>query len=170
MNRNLVFHCLQIALLNIVLIGCGRPGTFEHQRDVVNLPKVFSTLQNLKVTAYRNQDWCQNVAYTRGKFSGNLKATTCNLFDGTPIPMDARSQQDFQTISNAMATTGVSIHYLSAKYDASDRLIGAEFNLATICRCSYIYRPRYRLPENMGGEMEFTAINSDWYFVWEDWN
>jgi hypothetical protein len=170
-KRNLGFRYLQLAILNILLFGCGVPGTGEHQRDIAKLPQVFSALQALKVKNYRNQDWCKNIAYKRGNFSGNLTSTTCNLFDGKPISMDERAKQDFQTISNAMATTGVGIHYLSASYDSTDRLVGATFNLSTICRCSYVYRPRYgRLPKNMQGEMEYTAINPDWYFVWEDWN
>jgi hypothetical protein len=170
-NQNLIFRYLQFAILNILLVGCGIPGASEHQRDVANLPKVFSALQVLKVKDYRNQDWCKNIAYKRGGFSSNLTSTTCNLFDGKPIAMDERAKQDFQTIATAMATTGVGIDRLSANYDSADRLVGATFNLSTICRCSYVYRPSYkRLPENMQGEMEYTAINPDWYFVWEDWN
>ena len=170
MKWNRIFHCLQLVLLIFLLISCGRPNTAEYQRDVANLPKVFSTLKTLKVKAYRHQDWCQNISYKRGNFSSNLAASTCNLFEDRPTAMNDRAKQDFQVVSNAMATTGVSIHYLSAKYDSSDRLIKAEFNLATSCRCSYVYQPQYTLPKNMGGEMEFTAINPDWYFVWEDWN
>jgi hypothetical protein len=169
MKRNLFPHYLQVALLNILLVSCV-PGATEHQRNIANLPKVFSALQALKVKDYRNQDWCKNIDYQRGGFSSNLTATTCNLFDSKPSVMDDRSQQDFQTIANAMATTGVGINYLSAKYNSSDRLVGATFNLSTVCRCSYVYQPGYRLPANMKGEMEYTAINSDWYFVWEDWN
>jgi hypothetical protein len=171
MTQNLVFHFLQLTLLNILLVSCGIPNSVQHQRDVKNLPKVFSTLQTLKVKAYRNQDWCKNIAYQRGLFSSNIETSACNLFDGKSIAMDDRAKQDFQTISNAMATTGVNIHFLSAKYDRSNRLIGATFNLSTPCRCSYIYEPGYtQLPENFKGELEYTAINSDWYFLWEDWN
>jgi hypothetical protein len=170
MKWNSVVRWLQLVLLNFLLISCGRPGAADHQRDVANLPKIFSVLKTLKVKAYRNQDWCQNISYKGGNFSSNLEASTCNLFEDKPVSMNDRAKQDFQAVSNAMATTGVSIHYLSAKYDSSDRLIEAEFNLSTICRCSYVYQPQYTLPNNMGGEMEFTAINPDWYFVWEDWN
>jgi hypothetical protein len=171
MKQNLIFHFLQLTLLNICLVSCGRPNAAQHQRDVANLPKVFSTLETLQVKAYRNQDWCKNVAYQRGRFSSNLKASTCNLFDGVPISMDDRAKQDFQIVSSSMATTGVGINFLSAKYDRSNRLIRAEFHLSTACRCSYVYQPRFdRLPANMQGEIEYTAINSDWYFVWEDWN
>jgi hypothetical protein len=170
-KQNLIFRYLQFAILNILLVSCGVPGASQHQRDVANLPKVFSALQTLKVKDYRNQDWCKNIAYKRGNFSNNLTATTCNLFDGKPVAMDDPAKQDFQTIADAMATTGVGIHYLSANYDAAGRLVGANFNLSTMCRCSYVYHPNYdRLPENMQGEMEHTAINSDWYFTWEDWN
>lgn len=171
MKQHFIFRHLQFVILTILLVGCGVPDPNRHQRDVASLPQVFSALQALKVKNYRNQDWCKNIEYHRGAFSGNLKSTTCNLLDGKPVAMDDRAEQDFQAIATAMATTGVGIHYLSANYDSADRLVGATFNLSTICRCSYVYRPRYkRIPENMQGEIEYTAINPDWYFVWEDWN
>jgi hypothetical protein len=169
MKQHLVCHLFQLVLLNILLTSCAVPNAAQHQQDVNHLPKVFSTLQNLKVKAYRNQDWCKNIAYARGGFSSNLKASTCNLFTEKPIAIDDRAQQDFQAITSSMATTGGNIHFLSAAYDRADRLIRAKFNLSTACRCAYVYQPRYsRLPENIEGKMEFTAINSDWFFVWED--
>jgi hypothetical protein len=167
MKQRLVHHFFQLVLLNILLVSCSIPNAVQHQRDVANLPKVFSTLQNLQVKAYRNQDWCKNIAYKRGGFSSNLKASTCNLFDERPIAMDDRAQQDFQTIASSMATTGVNIHFLSAQYDRSDRLIEARFSLSR-CYCSYVYYPRYPPLHNIEGKMESTAINSDWFFVREN--
>jgi hypothetical protein len=171
MNQTTFCQKLLFLILGLALVSCGVPKASDHKRDVANLPKVFPILRTLKVKDYRNQDWCKNVAYQRGKFSSNLESTTCNLFDGTPKPMDQQTLRDFQAIANSMATTSVSIHFLSAQYNSSNQLVKAEFHLATTCRCSYVYIPQYKqLPENMTGEIEYTAINSDWYFVWEDWN
>jgi hypothetical protein len=170
MRKKVFFPILPLTFVGVLLTGCGIPSPSAQQHDVANLPKVFSQLETLKVEDYRNQDWCKNVAYRRGKFSNNLESGTCNLFNGTPKPMDAQAQQDFQAIARLMATTGVNIHFLSAQYNSSNRLTEVEFHLATFCRCSYVYSPRYKLPEDMGDEMKFTAINSSWYFVWEDWN
>lgn len=143
MKQSAFFNGLLFALLSFLLMSCARPSASDQQRDAASLPKVFDTLQTLEVEAYRNQDWCKNIAYQRGKFSSNLKATTCNLFDGTPQPMDAQATQNFQAIAHSMATTGVSIHFLSAQYDVSHHLSGAEFHLATLCRCSYVYSPQF---------------------------
>jgi hypothetical protein len=156
MKHRLIRYCL-LASIIILIARCSEPNQFSKRRDVANLPTIFHQLEKLKITAYRNQDWCKNIAYQRGKFSNNLRSTTCNLFEGQPQTMDPRAEQDFQEISLRLTAIGASIRYLSAKYD-------------TLCRCSYIYQPGYTLPPNMGGEMEYTAINSNWYFVWEDWN
>jgi hypothetical protein len=167
---------LPLAILNILLVSCV-PGTTEHQRDVANLPKVFSVLRSLKVKHYRNLDWCKNISYQRGDYSTNLNSTTCNLFDGNLVVMDDRAKQDFQTIANALASTGVGISGFSAYYDPADsseerlrqRLVKADFDLS-VCRCTYVYQPRYdRLPDDgLKGKLEFTKINADWYFIWKD--
>ena len=161
---------LLIILVGFSVTGCYANVPLIRQIDVTNLSKVFGPLEVLKVEDYRNQDWCKNIAYQRGKFSENLESTTCNLFEGQPKPMDDRARQDFQVIARSVAATGVNIDFLSAQYSPAHRLIRADFQLSGFCRCSYVYSPRYHLPQDLKGEMEFTAINADWYFVWEDWN
>jgi hypothetical protein len=167
MKRKIIFSSLLFILLYTSVMSYIRPSKFGQLKAVANLPKVLNTLEKLKVRAYRNQDWCKNIAYQRGGFSDNLEATTCNLFNEKPQLMDKRAQQDFQTVARAMAETGVEINFLFGKYDASNHLIGAEFDLSTLCRCSYIYEPRYQaFPKNSKGK--YTAINSDWFFVDEN--
>ena len=105
MKQHLIFNLIQLAVLNILLVSCGIPNPAQRQRDVANLPKVFSTLQTLKVKNYRNENSCKNIAYQRGLFSSNLEST-CNLFHGVPIAMDDRAKQDFQTISSTGGNNG----------------------------------------------------------------
>jgi hypothetical protein len=169
MKHRLIRYCL-LASIVILIARCSEPNQFSKRRDVANLPAIFQQLEKLEITAYRNQDWCKNIAYQRGKFSNNLQSTTCNLFKGQPQTMDPRAEQDFQEIALRLTAIGASIRYLSAKYDGSNHLMEAEFHLDTLCRCSYIYQPGYTLPPNMSSEMEYTAIDPNWYFVWEDWN
>lgn len=168
MKQHLIFNLIQLAVLNILLVSCGIPNPAQRQRDVANLPKVFSTLQTLKVEAYRNEDSCKNVAYQRGLFSSTLESSYCNPSDRVTIAMDDRAKQDFQTISSSMATTGVNIKSLSATYDRSGRLIDARFRLSTCYYCMYTYYPRYSRLENIEGKLKFTAINSDWFFEEDD--
>ncbi len=174
MKHHLIFHSIQLAVLNILLVSCDIPNPAQRQRDVANLSKVFSTLQTLKVEAYRNEDSCKNVAYQRGLFSSTLESSSCNRSDRVTIAMDDRAKQDFQTISSSMATTGVNIESLDATYDRAGRLIRAtfraRFRLSTCYHCMYIYSPRYSGLELEGieGKLKSTAINSDWYFDEDD--
>jgi hypothetical protein len=62
MQQNLVFNFLQLALLNILLVSCGIPNSAQHQRDVANLPKVFNTLQTLKVNIYMSLFLCLSTS------------------------------------------------------------------------------------------------------------
>jgi hypothetical protein len=124
------------------------------------------------VEAFRNQDWCKNIVYKRGKFSKNSEST-CNLFDGTPSPFDAEAQKDFDSVAKAVSGTGVGLYFISdLRYSPDGKLIGAQFHLAGHPnRYSYVYSPGYgSLPADEPKEREHTRINSDWYYIWEDWN
>jgi hypothetical protein len=159
-----------LLLSSLLLVGCSLGITKERQKqDATNLPKAFSILEQLQVQAYRNQDWCKNIFYKGGKFSNNNEATTCNLFDGKAKPF-AQAQGDFKIVESAIASTGLELHYFSADYGKGGKLIRADFDLAE-CPCTYTYSPNYsKLPEDIPREMEYSAVNKDWYFVKRDWN
>ena len=163
-----------LLLCSAVLVSCnGEPNAARQKRDTEQLPKCFSILQKLRVEAYRNQDWCKNIVYQRGGFSKNKEAT-CNLgFRGTPLPFDGQAQKDFDAVASAIASTGVSLHFINHfRYAADGKLVGAEFHLAGgPNRYSYVYSPGYTsLPRDEPHERVHTRISKDWYYIWEDWN
>lgn len=121
------------------------------------------------MSAYRNQDWCQNIAYQYGKFS-NTERSTCNLFQGKPKAFDVRASNDFKTVAEAASSTGVPLYLiLDLKYSKQGKLNQAKFHL-TNCSCYYVYSPNYhKLPEDIPNERRYTIINQDWYFVQQDW-
>jgi hypothetical protein len=164
---------ISILAVTVLLAGCAvSPETEQRKADVANLPKCFSVLESLDVLAYRNQDWCKNIWYRRGKFSHQTDpADTCNLFPGTPQPFDAPALTDFESVTAAVATTGVRLYYISdLAYDARGKLNHAEFHLAA-GQYTYVYSPGYRkLPEDMPRERKHSRIDQDWYYIWEDWN
>lgn len=163
---------LLFVLMGLILFGC-QPSFAQQQarwqRDVDRLSQTFGALEQLQVQAYRNQDWCKNIFYRRGKFTSNSRAT-CNLFSGKPQPFDAQAQQDFETIEQAIATTKVKLYYvLNLKYAGDRTLIGATFSLPS--GHEYVYAPAYKvLPESLPNEREYSPINEDWYFIRNDWN
>jgi hypothetical protein len=154
-----------------LISGCGQPSQSQKQKHVARLPACFNVLESLQVTAYRNQDWCRNMAYRRGKFSSN-NDRACNLFEGTAQAFDRQAQQDFDTVSRAIAATGVRLDLISdIKYGRNGKLKRAEFHLAKAGRHSYIYSPGYgKPPPNVRFERTYTPLNEDWYYIWEDWN
>lgn len=161
-----------IVAVTITCSACGgEPSASQRRRDVSNLTQTFPVLEEYQVEAYRNQDWCKNIAYQRGKFS-NTDRTTCNLFQGDPSEFDTQAQADFDTVAAAIAKSRVKLYYISGfQYDAQEKLIRAEFHLSgDFNRYSYIYEPGYSLPEDLAYERHHTAIDENWYFVWEDWN
>jgi hypothetical protein len=162
------------AVVAIALTSCSQqPSNRQMQLETRHLTHAFAALENHQVAAYRNQDWCKNIVYKRGKFSDQPHQSTCNLFLEAPQIFDAQAIKDFDEVATAIAHTEVDLHYITRlDYDAEGTLTQAQFHLATTFgRYSYVYAPNYQtLPPNIANEIEHTAINEDWYAVWEDWN
>ena len=157
-----------------LLMSCeGPPPTPKRQKiDIEGLPRCFAVLERLQVHAYRNQDWCKNIWYQRGKFSHQTDpADTCNLFREPPQPFDAKALEDFEWVTTAVAKTDVKLTYISdIVFDRQGRLTQAKFHLAA-GRYTYVFSPGYKeLPEDMPREREHRRIDESWYFIWEDWN
>jgi hypothetical protein len=168
-RRSLV---IAVLLLSCLLSTACAPSQAQRVVDVANLSKSFDILERLEVRAYRNQDWCQNIWYKRGVFSDySGEADTCNLFLGIPSRFDGQAQADFAAVAEAIRATHVKLHYISdLDYALDHKLTYAEFHLATGSD-AYIYSPGYTdLPKDLPGEIEYSRINADWYYMWMDWN
>ena len=155
------------------LVSFGSSIFSSRLRDVHNLAHTLSLIEQSDMQAFRNQGWCKNIAYSRGRFSSNTQSATCNLFAGTPQPFDAQARADFDAIAHRLAATGVRVTWLISTFDASGRLQSVEFEIDCILcqRMAYVYAPGYgTLPDTIPEEVWFTAINDDWYLREEDWN
>lgn len=157
--------------LLLLLVGCSKAPSPEQQQLAVNhLARTFDRLKQLRVEDYRNQDWCQNLAYRWGKFSNNNEATTCNLFQGQATAFTPEAQRDFDAIAKTFDIPGTRLHYFSVRYSANGEIVGAEFSIQD-CPCSYVYRPNYPTPpEDNPDVVKLNLIDRDWYFVERDWN
>lgn len=148
----------------------GKPWFITKTFAVEQLATVLPKLEQLRLEAYRNQDWCKNIAYDYGTFSETSHPSTCNLFDGTP-PFDDRATRDFQTLNQTFLFTGVRVRFVNLYYEGETVRL-AEFHLECFwcSRTRYVYEPNYVLQEDFGSEMWFDAISETWYEVNEDWN
>jgi hypothetical protein len=138
---------------------------------VAQLEKLLPKLEQTQITAYRNQDWCKNIAYSNGNFSETTHPTTCNLFEGEAKPFDETSRAAFNDLRQTLLFTGINISFLNV-YVEEGKIRMADFSLGCwFCnRTRYVYEPNYVLQEDIGGEMWFDAISKNWYIVKEDWN
>ena len=169
---------LQSQRISVLLIfclffsGCGQPSRGKMQKDVGRLPGCFAVLERLQVTAYRNQDWCKNISYKRGKFSNNAKESCNYLLGGGSVAFDAQAEKDVAVLAKAISKTGVGLRIISdLEYGAEGKLKKAVFHLAGFGRYTYVYSPGYGTPPpDIPQERRHTSLNGDWYYVWEDWN
>jgi hypothetical protein len=147
--------------------------TGDKLQRVKELESIFPILAKYKVQAYRNQDWCKNIYYGKGKFSNNNKQSTCNLFTGQAEEFNEQANIDFQIIGKALRTINLNILYFDIKYDENNNIKYAEFNIDCLkcSRDSFVYSFNYtNLPENQGKELQYLKINNNWYYLTEDWN
>jgi hypothetical protein len=157
-------------------LSWGKPWFMPASFAAGQLERLLPGLEQTQTEAYRNQGWCKNIAYSYGNFSESSHPTTCNLFEGTPRAFDEQAKRDFQTLRQVLRLTGVRVAFVNIYYEGgtvtNERVRLAEFNLSCfLCsRTRYVYEPNYVLPEDMGSEMWFDAVNKNWYIVNEDWN
>jgi hypothetical protein len=167
-----------IGLLIIALVpACsakltGMPFLSSNLNNAQRLVQVLPTLEEFRVTQFRNDDWCQNLFYARGKFSSVPNNDICNLSQDETRPLTSQSEQDFRAVERVLIDSGLKVRLVVVGFDARGQVRYAEFHLdCYFCRTRYVYDPGYdRLPEDIPGELQHEAINSDWYLVRDDWN
>ena len=130
------------------------------------LARVIPILRDWKVSAYRNQDWCRNLAYSRGAFADTEFPETCNLFEGQARPFDDRALEDFRRLEDALRSEDVDVLYVNAYFDRSG-LTSAAFHMADACaRCTdlvYFYEPGYVLSDDVPFVERSIPLTNDWY-------
>jgi hypothetical protein len=144
------------------------------QADVAQLEAAFPTLSALRVSGFRNQDWCRFIDYERGTFTNVLEEmSTCNLFDGVPTAFDATATDDFAIVRQALADTGVNVMMAFVRIDQAGTVEAATFDLVAgdFDRFSYVYdRSGATKPEPNPDTIVAEQINDNWLFISEDWN
>jgi hypothetical protein len=142
----------------------------RHGRAVSSLAKCLPIIAKLRVTDFRNQDWCKNFAYSGGKFSNNNKASNCILFSGQGLAFSANAQRDFEGVAAEASRRGVV--WFHAEFSDAGSVKEVTFSCSRFfTRQSYVYSPGYGfLPPDSPRNTLHTRIDKDWYYVWEDWN
>ncbi len=130
-------------------------------------PKLDALVTVLKahhVSAYRDQDWCRNLATPEGNYSTNNATRTCNLFDGAAKPFDAQGERLFTRVRDAVRQTGLEVERINVDYRGA-RVEHVEVGVAcTTCHASYIYAME---TASLPGRADVKRIAPDWYYVVE---
>jgi len=133
------------------------------------LTAVIAEVDALGVTDWRDDDWCRDFVYRGGHFMRSDDPEACSPLDAAAQPFNAAAQADFDRIDQALREAHVPIREVYRASLPSDELI-FDLRAGSFDRFSYVYDPGYSMPETIEGEWIPTAIDADWYFVWEDWN
>jgi hypothetical protein len=163
---------LALSILCGLLCGCGgsKKSASDQSRDTVALAKLFPSLETDRVTGFRYQDWCQVLGYKRG----NLAQWTEGDKPPRPAKRDAAgfdvvSKSDLERVWKEVRSTGTGVFFIEEiEFDATGRVKHGVFHCDAGQK--YIFDPGYTLPADMPNEIWHTRIDSDWYYVLEDWN
>ncbi|MBE9182687.1 hypothetical protein IQ268_29560 [Oculatella sp. LEGE 06141] len=176
-RRVVILIIVTFIIIGIIHIGtCWLFGVSvfsSRSQQAQNLETAFAMIEQYRVTDYRNQDWCQNIAYAGGQFSDTTHPSTCNLFAGPAPSFTPSATADFRSITQALRRSGVRVAFFDADFNSAGRIRSARFNInCLLCgRVRYEYQPNYGIvPQDIPNEMWFTPINHNWYKVEEDWN
>jgi hypothetical protein len=150
----------------------GSPFLSSAINNAQRLEQVIPRLEQLQVRQFRNQDWCKNFFYARGKFSSAPNNGNCNQSKDKSGLFTPQAEQKFHEAEHALSDSGLKVRMVLAEFNEQDRIRYAEFHLdCFFCRTRYVYAPQYkRLPEDIPNELEYEAIDENWYLVQEDWN
>jgi hypothetical protein len=164
------------------LVGLtGFPTTEAKLAD--NLQKALPLIKQQKIAVFRNSDWCQLLSDQSGQYSNN-SVPNCQFLLNEKQPIkafDQKIQPAFEQIRQQL--TRPKVEMLEVTFTPQGEIASATFDISTedvhpVCRLiwscdrkSFIYQPKYgKLPDNMGSEEVYQAVNQDWYIKWEDWN
>jgi hypothetical protein len=103
-------------LVVIVAMACACAGPNYSADEARRLGEAASELAPLRVTEFRDQDWCANISYGRGSFSRTDSHSTCDLFAETAVAFDAQAEQDFAAVHAILSRHGVSPTYFELDY------------------------------------------------------
>ena len=176
MNKTVLPKMKFIALFLLCGLLCGCGGTkktaVNHAHDTAGLEKIFSTLESERVTALRHQDWCQVLGYKRGMFCHSTEGNRPHPATRDAIGFDATAKSDLERIWKKVQDAKVGVLLISdIEFDASGHVKRGEFDCSSgFVRQRYVFDPGYTLPADMPNQMWHTRIDSDWYYVLEDWN
>lgn len=144
--------------------------TSDHLENTRALQKAFPILEADQVTAFRYQDWCKVISYSRGSFANSTEATCVFMVVETPNPFDAEAEIDLDRIWKEVRSTRSGVFIISEiRYNPTGKLIRGEFDCSSgFVRSRYVFDPGYTLPDDLPGERLHTKINAEWYHISED--
>ncbi|KAM3115961.1 hypothetical protein [Phormidesmis sp. 146-33] len=197
MKKAIATLSIFLALVTIP-VAIARQTKLSESQQVEKFKQVFPLIQQQKITAFKDLDWCRTFEYQKGQFTNNNIQKCTYDFDQKQKfrGFDPQAQKDFDQITRSLQDThkgllsSPKVQTLDVEFNrdttpseqleeiASARLHVFAGDVEPICKViwscnvkTYVYQPGYRqLPEDLGGEIWHEKINQDWYIEWQDWN
>ena len=133
------------------------------------MEKLFPSLEADQVTAFRYQDWCQILGYKRGAFGFSTEGDLPRPATRNAANFDTTARSDLERIWKDIKASGTGVYFIEEiEFDASGRVNYGVFHCGGGQR--YVFDPGFTLPADIPNERWHTKVDSDWYYVLEEWN
>lgn len=141
------------------------------EKVVHSLESLFPRLEGTGLTAYRNQDWCQVLAYNEKAFSNTNRSTCVYVTNIATLPFSAEASLKLKEISNILSDAKIPVRSVENIKISDGKFTFIEFHEDCSCRTRYVFDPGYGSPpSDVRNELWHFPIDSNWYRVEEDWN
>lgn len=169
-----------ILILVIVTVLALTRNSSRNDKEVVRelQTRILPFIEENQISSFFDQDWCKVIKY-RDRFASNSSDPNCAQMSESFTEEDLKMFEEVEDILNTKVGKFVEIDSERPLIGMPEHrlLIGKE-SLGTafhidcfFCRTRYVYSPGYKeLPPNIEAEIEYTAIDNNWYRVEQDWN
>ncbi len=136
-----------------------------------SLETLLPRLETIGLIAYRNQDWCQVVAYNGMAFSNTNQSTCTFVTDISTSPFSAEASAKLTEISDVLSDANIPVRAVQNIKMVGGKFTFVEFHRDCNCRTRYVFSPGYGTPpKDIANELWHFPIDQNWYRVEEDWN
>jgi hypothetical protein len=137
------------------------------------LAETLPVLTELRVSSFRDLDWCRNIVLDSVQFSETQSPATCNLpFDVPAHPFDNSASRAYERVKESLRSSGLVVFDVDGHLDDSGRILDMEFatdgDPLRVCLqpCGWVvfaYKPGHGESLHTFEGVHVVPVDQNWY-------
>jgi hypothetical protein len=169
-------HSLFSMVILLILSGGGCSSKLDTDQLHRETRQLYETalpiIAEYRVEGYTYSDNCIAIGYAEGVFASRPDATICRvLFRSRPERLTTGALKDVQHVHAAVTNASSKVGTVRDVQYVGGVITRAVFDYSHgWTRLYLVYEPNYDLPTSVPGEIDYTAIDGNWFAIREDFN